>query len=189
MTRNVTTSFRRSAEASFADEVDLVFLTISHASLADDIRVVWDTQDYTVDDNIYVGFPFDITILSDDENPPTAQLAIQNVDPRIGDSIRALTSPPRIRIDLMYTGLSGGTGAIILDESSANILDETSTAIRDNTATFSFGNSIYTADRLFLINITVDIMQITGTLVGWDYLQRVWPGPRAMQSVFPGLFR
>jgi ABC-type tungstate transport system, periplasmic component len=189
MTRNVTTSFRRSAEANFADEVDLCFLTISHQSLADEIRVVWDTQNYVLDGETYIGFPFDINILSDDENPPTAQLAIQNVDPRIGDSVRALTSPPRIKITLMWSGASGQIGAAILDESSTSILDETSDTIRDNTNTFSSSNAIYEADRLFLINVSVDIMQITGTIVGWDYLQRVWPGPRASQQTFPGLFR
>lgn len=188
MPRNITTSFRRSAEANFSDEVDLVFLTISHASLADDIRVVWDTQDWTIDSDVYIGFPFDITILSDDENPPTARLTIQNVDPRIGDSIRALTSPPRLKIVLMFSGSPSFVDDIIYDESSIAILDETSATILDEPG-LSSADIIYYADKLFLINVTVDIMQITGTIVGWDYLQRVWPGPRAMQQTFPGLFR
>ena len=46
MTRNVTTRFRRSTEASFADEVNLVFLTITHPTIVDPIRVVWDTVDW-----------------------------------------------------------------------------------------------------------------------------------------------
>jgi hypothetical protein len=181
MTRNITTSFRRSAEANFSDEVDLCFLTISHPTLDDDIRVCWDTQDYVVSGETYIGFPFDITILSDDENPPTAQLTIQNVDPRIGDSIRQLTSPPRLKIQLLVLTES----APLLDEASNPILDETGATIYDQPEP----TVIYEADRLFLINVTVDIMQVTGTIVGWDYLQRVWPGPRAMQAVFPGLFR
>ncbi len=80
------------------------------------------------------------------------------------------------------------SGDIILDESSASILDESSATILDG-GFVSATDAIYVADKLFLINVTVDIMQISGTIVGWDYLQRVWPGPRAMQAVFPGLFR
>ena len=76
MTRNVTTRFRRSTEASLADEVNLVFLTISHPTIVDPIRVVWDTVDWMYNGNLFLGFPFEITILSDDENPPTAQLSI-----------------------------------------------------------------------------------------------------------------
>ncbi len=186
MTRNITTSFRRAAESSFSDEVDLCFLTITHPSVPESINVVWDTQDYVIDGVNYTGFPFDIMILSDDENPPTARLSIQNVDPAIGETIRQLTSPPRIKIQLMWSGSMSGD--IILDESSASILDESSATILDG-GFVSATDAIYVADKLFLINVTVDIMQISGTIVGWDYLQRVWPGPRAMQAVFPGLFR
>lgn len=356
--------------------------------MTDPIRVVWDTHDFYFAEDVYIGFPFDLTILSDDENPPTAQLTIQNVDPRIGDTIRALTSPPRLKIQLSlssnftYSLLlhfdgadgsqtfvdSGGhnvsvtahnhvqidsaqrvfgsgsalfdgvddyltvaanplfqfgtddftvdfrfripttgiyvfydtnsamnirleTDVALLDENSLPLLDENSLAIsssigpnvavmagadyvmfgttpitadtwyhleiardgsfirmflngdledgapdftditgtspvigRNNSGANQYFNGwleelrvikgipahtgafsmplgpyvpsyadnpdiIYSADKLFLVNVSVDVMQITGNIVGWDYLQRVWPGPRAMQSVFPGLFR
>jgi len=49
--------------------------------------------------------------------------------------------------------------------------------------------AIYTADKLFLTNTKIDAMLVTGTIEGWDYLQRVWPGVRARQDIFPGLFR
>jgi hypothetical protein len=42
---------------------------------------------------------------------------------------------------------------------------------------------------LFLTNVSVNAMAITGNIEGWDYLQRVWPGVRARQSIFPGLFK
>lgn len=403
MTRNITTSFRRSAEASFSDEVDLCFLTLSHDQLDEPIRVVWDTHDFYYGTETFIGFPFDVSILSDDETPPTAQLTIQNVDPRIGETIRRLSSPPRLKIELSLSsdfsyalllhcdGAGGstsfpdsggnnqtvsaigsahvssttkifGSGTVrfngttdwlevaadpsqvlttndftidfrfnlnFLDDNSDyvfydsgtaqieiwippatyhNIRDETNTAITDeslstltdgDTRTLAvFGDNInankiqgttqinadteyhvevtrkngvlrmfldgtqeadeyldvtgftddivdytdddpffganffggelvdgvmdeiriingaaahtedfnpplapyvpsfaaapdiiYSADKLFLINVSVDVMQITGQIVGWDYLQRVWPGPRAMQAVFPGLFR
>jgi Concanavalin A-like lectin/glucanases superfamily/Domain of unknown function (DUF1833) len=390
MTRNVTSAFRRTAESSFSDEVDLCFLTISHPTLSEPIRVVWDTKDFVYDGNTFTGFPFDLEILSDDEQPPQARLVIQNVDPRIGDTIRALTSPPRLKIELLssddfdltvdprietgnidavlllhadgidtsttftdssdsahtvsavgnaqidtaqskFGGASAlfdgtgdgltldgssdfayGSGAFTIDlwvrfnvmptagnkaclydgraaagpntqptiyvENTAGttvikyetdsvgnrIIGTTSltTAVwyhvaltRSGTSTRLFLNGtqegstfsdsivytapasrpalgirgvdlnseplngwldeirikdtaawtanftpetaayaptatiVYSADRLFLTNVTVDVMAISGTIVGWDYLQRVWPGPRAMESSFPGLFR
>jgi Domain of unknown function (DUF1833) len=371
MTRNVTSAFRRTAESSFSDEVDLCFLTISHPTLSEPIRVVWDTKDFIYGGYTWTGFPFDLEILSDDEQPPQARLVIQNVDPRIGDTIRALTSPPRLKIELLssadfdltvdprvesapiggntvllahFDGVDGattttdsgpnshtitfaggveidtaqskfggssvlvpsgswttdssadftwGTGDFSIDfwyrtadvtaqqniigwhannviykpagssaliyYNSANVII-TSTAIVNNTwyhgelsrssgstklfingtqegstyadsnnytgtvikspsdtgsgwwldevrvlkgeaahtanftpetAAYGAGNAtaIYSADRLFLTNVTVDVMAVSGTIVGWDYLQRVWPGPRAMESSFPGLFR
>jgi hypothetical protein len=172
MTRNVTTSFMRSSEARFSDEVDLIFLRIVHPSITT-IRVVNDTTDYLLDTgtglNTYIGFPFDIEILSDDESPPSAKLTIQNVDPRIGDSVRSLLKPPTLSIGLY------------------------SSADWDLTVTprtpIGAPTLIYGAGSLFLTNITVDIIQITGTIVGWDYLQRVWPAERASEANFPALFR
>lgn len=101
MPRNIPVSFRSVAESNYSEEVDLCFVTISHQELAEPIRVVWDTKDYILNGNRYIGFPFDITLLSDDDNPPKAQLTIQNVDRVIGEAIRSMRSPPRLRIDLL----------------------------------------------------------------------------------------
>ena len=100
MPRSTPESFRRSSEANFADEVDLVFLTITHPSITP-VYVVWDTKDYIYNGNTFIGFPFDFAILSDDESTPQARLTIQNVDPRIGDAIRTLMTPPSLKIELL----------------------------------------------------------------------------------------
>ncbi len=176
MSRNVTASFRRISEANFADEVDLIFLHIDHPSITT-IRLVNDTVDYVFIDAVdsppasqtFIGFPFDIEILSDDESPPTARLSIQNVDPRIGDSVRTLMTPPRLAISLYSS-------------TDFNLTVDPHVAIGTPTL-------IYSASRLFLTNVSVDIMTISGTIVGWDYLQRVWPAERATAENFPGLFR
>ena len=169
--RNITLSFRQSAEANFADEVDLCFLTISHPTLIDPIRIVWDTKDFIYGGKTFIGFPFDITILSDDEQPPQAKLTIQNVSPKIGDGLRSLRSPLRLKIELL---------------SSADFVmtNDPRTEVGSPTPTV-----VYSADKLFLTNVSVNVLEITATIQGWDYLQRVWPGQRAQQSNFPGLFR
>ena len=108
-------------------------------------------------------------LLTDDESPPTARLQIQNVSPQIGNSIRALLTPPRLKIEL-------------LSSADFNLTVMPRTEIGSATV-------IYSADQLFLINTSVDAMVISGQIVGWDYVQRVWPAERATQANFPGLFR
>lgn len=171
MTRPLPLSLRRNIEANFSDEVNLIFLTIDHSTLAEPIRVVLDTKNYIYNGDLYIGFPFDITILSDDENPPTARLAIQNVDSEIGAAIRRLTSPPRLRIDLLHS-------------------DDFNITVSPRIAVASPAPDVITlGNHLFLVNVSVNAAEVTGDIKGWDYLQRVWPGRRAMQDTFPGLFR
>lgn len=169
MPRSITASFRKEAEAVFSPEADLCFLTISHTQLSDPIRVVWDTKDYIYGGNTFIGFPFDIQILSDDEGPPKAQLAIQNVDSRIGETIRVLQTPPRLKLEMLST----------LD---FNVNVDPRTAI-------GTPNVVYSFDKAFLTNCKIDFLTVSADIVGWDYLQRVWPGKRATQALFPGLFR
>jgi len=169
--RNITLSFRQAAESNFADEVDLCFLTISHPTLIDPIRIVWDTKDFIYGGNTYIGFPFDITLLSDDEQPPQAKLTIQNVSPKIGDSLRTLRSPLRLKIELLSS-----SDFILSADPRVEVGSPAPTVV-------------YRADKLFLVNVSVNVLEITATIQGWDYLQRVWPGQRAQQSNFPGLFR
>jgi hypothetical protein len=169
MPRNITLSFRKETEAVFSKEVDLCFLTITHPKMADAIRVVWDTKDFIFGGKTFTGFPFDIRILSDDEQPPKATISIQNIDSRIGETIRNLSSPPRLKMQMLST----------LD---FNITVDPRTEV--GTATV-----IYTFDKCFLVNTRVDFLTVSADIVGWDYLQRVWPGKRATQAMFPGLFR
>ncbi len=170
MPRNVTVSVRKELEAQFSPEANLIFLTISHNLLdTTPIRVVNDTKDFIYGGNNWTGFPFDIQIYSDDEQPPKAQLAIQNVDSQIGETIRTLTTPPRLKLELLST------------------LDFDLTVVpRTEIGTATV---VYYFDKAFLTNVKVDFLQVTGDIVGWDYLQRVWPGVRATQDKFPGLFR
>lgn len=169
MPRSVTASFRKEAEAIFSPEADLCFLTISHPLLLDPIRVNWDTKDYIYGGKTFTGFPFEITIYSDDESPPKAQLTIQNVDSRIGETVRSLATPPRLKLELLST------------------LDfDTTVTPRTEIGT---ANVVYSFDRAFLTNCKVDFLAVTAEIEGWNYLQRVWPGKRGTQDLLPGLFR
>lgn len=169
MPRTISTGFRHSTQAPFADEVALIFCTITHPLISDPIRVVNDTVDFTYGGSSFIGFPFDITIMSDDDQPPTAKLEFQNVDTAIGLAIQTLRSAPRLKLEL-------------LSSQDFNLTVRPRTPIGSPAAE-------YVADKLFLSNVSVDAMIISAEIVGWDYLQRTWPGRRATQNILPGLFR
>jgi len=171
MPRNVTLSIRKELEAEFSPEANIIFLTITHALLSVPITVVNDTKDYVYRGITFTGFPFDIQIYSDDEQPPKAQLVIQNVSVQIGQTIMSLTTPPRLKLELCST-LDFNIGVTPVVE-----LVPGSTTVA------------YQFDQAFLTNVKVDFLQISADIVGWDYQQRVWPGVRATQNLFPGLFR
>lgn len=83
------------------DEVVLVLLTIDHASLDDPIRVVDNTKDITSNGNTFTAFPFEITLPSDGDAAPKAQLTIANVDRSIGDALDQITTAPTVKMQLI----------------------------------------------------------------------------------------
>lgn len=169
MPRSITAIFRKEAEAIFSPEADLCFITITHPLLIDPIRVNWDNKDYIYGGNTFIGFPFEITLLSDDENPPKATLTIQNIDSRIGETIRGLVNPLRLKLELLST------------------LDFDTTV--DPRTEIGTANVVYSFDKAFLTNCKVDDLTVSADIEGWNYLQRVWPGKRGTQDLLPGLFR
>lgn len=177
MPRTVPDSYRWSTESQFSEEVDLIFLTISHSSIATPIRIVGDTVNYfwRVDGDgnplRWTGFTFDIALLSDDDSTPKAQLSVQNIDQQIGLAIANLRTSPRLEIQLLCS-----------QDFDLNERPRIPKASAEPTV-------LYAAHALWLVNVKVDDFQVTGDIQGWDYLQRAWPGPRATQDALPALFR
>lgn len=170
MTREISASLRQALELQESEEALIVFLTITHPSIDPPIRVCSDTVDYVWDGETYIGFPFDCELLSDNDEPPTAKLSIQNVDRKIGEAVRLLDSAPRLRIDVL--------AASWFNESADPRVALGDTPVAD-----------YTADKLFLTNIEADALAVKADIVSWNYTQEVWPGIRATQDRLPGIFR
>lgn len=170
MPRILSASLRREIERQETDEALIAFLTITHPDLDAAIRVCSDGVDYVWGGETFIGFPFDAQLLTDGDQPPVAQLAVQNVDRRIGNSLRSLTGPARLRLDIV--------AASWFDRSAAPRLPIAAEPSAE-----------YTADKLFLANVKCDDLQITADIVSWNYLQDIWPGLRATQNRLPGLFR
>ncbi len=151
-------------------ELLLVFMTITHPTLTDVIRVVSDPRDFMLDGNQHIGFRFDIRLLTDNEAAPFAQLTIQNVDKRIPIALLEVNQPARVHIQ-------------VIAGSECNLEEAPCTELGKNTP------RVYNAPMLYLTEVEGDAMQITGRIVSWDYTQELWPGMMATKDRFPGLFR
>ena len=80
----------------------LVLLEISHASLAESIKLANNKVNVTSGVDEYIGFPFEI-ILPDSkaDSPPTAKIRIDNVSREIGQAIRLISTPPSVTISIV----------------------------------------------------------------------------------------
>lgn len=170
MPRTISASLARALNRQETEEVLIVFLKIEHESLDPPIRICTDTVDYIWQGETYIGFPFDVTILSDTDQPPRARLSVQNVDRRIGKAIRGLTSPARLRLDVI--------AAQWFNESAEPRVPLGTEPVPD-----------YTADKLFLVDVEGTTLTIEGEIASWNYTQETWPGLRGTQDRLPGLFR
>lgn len=88
--------------AQETDEVYIILLTISHEQLTPSIRVGSDVVNTISRGETFVSYPFEIQLPSDEEDaPPKAQLAIDNVSPEIAKNLRSITSPASFLIEVV----------------------------------------------------------------------------------------
>lgn len=173
MPRNLTSAFRKDLEASRASDVVLMFVTFSHELWLDSVRLVNDVVDYTYNGAKFIGYPFKLQILSDDERPPKGQFVIQNVDRRLGELVHKQVFAPKLRIEILAgsgwnTAIDGGTNSRL-----------------------PIGTPVpeYVASRLQLWDVTVTVNTITATFGPPDITSELWPAARATKQNTPGLFR
>ena len=169
MPRAISASLRDLLQRQESGEAVLFFITLDHADLAEPIRVVSDGVDYEWQGETWTGFPFDIELLTDGESAPRAQLTIQNVDRRIGDTVRDLSGQIAMRMDIV----------------AASEFDQSATP-RTPIGTPPIE---YTAAHLVLSNVSVDVLQVTADIVSYDYSQDAYPARRATQDRYPALYR
>lgn len=101
MRTTLSAPMRRAMHAQQTGEAVIVLLTLSHALLPEPIRVTSNGEDVTSEGQLYLRFPFDITLPPEsDDAPPQVQLRIDAVDQRIVTSIRELQGAPTVQIAL-----------------------------------------------------------------------------------------
>lgn len=92
----------QSAFAQETEEVWLVLLTMTHASLPDSLRFVSNFASVTSRGQVYIAFPFEIEFPDQDaDNSGEARVTIDNVDRQIVQTIRDISSPPEVTLEVV----------------------------------------------------------------------------------------
>lgn len=180
--RTLSTPFRNEIEAQDSAEVALIFATITHPDLFDAVRVVSEGDggysvkngqivNYRYNGELYLGCPFRIELVTDNDRPPRGKVTLPDIDGRIGIEVLPLVDSPKIKLDvLVASDFSAGVDG-------DNARTPTGTPVVE-----------YSADHLFLSNVSGDAMMIEGTLTGVDYTAEPWPKIRTTQDRLPGLY-
>jgi len=102
MSRDVSTQARSSLFAQQTDEVYLCKLKISHTSWASDFHFINDRVPHTDGGGQeWIGCPFSITLPSENEDEmPQVTLAIDNVDRVIVQTLRQLSTPCTVVLEV-----------------------------------------------------------------------------------------
>ena len=102
MTRSLSLAARRAVNAQETAEVFLLLLTLDHPDLAEPIRVVNNLEPIISRGHSFVAYPFEIAL--PDEDPDTVArvtLRIDNVDREIVRSLRSITSPLSVSLEVV----------------------------------------------------------------------------------------
>ena len=99
-------SLARSAFAQETDGIWLILLTISHADLTDDIRVVHNPVAIMSRGMNFVGFAFELSLPIDSpDRAPVAELRIDNVSQEIAQAVRSISSAPTVTIEVIQAAV------------------------------------------------------------------------------------
>lgn len=167
--RQTTPAIRSDLQSAASPNAVLAFLTIRHRNLVEPIRVVSDPIDFSVDGVLYIGCPFDIVLLTDEDQAPMTSIRVQNVDRRIGEAIRTVNDRATVTLEVRSTA-------------DFDLATVPRTEVGPSSVIYGFSN-------FDLIDVTVTPIEVSGTLMLRDFTQEPWPGKRATQSRCPGLFR
>jgi hypothetical protein len=83
-------------------EAIIPLIEITHDDLTEPIRVARNDQNIVSNGNTYIGYPFDVAMPGNPaEGAIGARITIDNVDRAIIAALRALTSPPEVKIQIV----------------------------------------------------------------------------------------
>lgn len=83
------------------DEVWLVLIEITHADMAQTIRVVNNTEAIVSNSQTFVGLPFAIEFPDEGERPGEARISIDNVNRQIVEAVRSISTPPNVKLQVI----------------------------------------------------------------------------------------
>ena len=95
----------KALEAVFAQQTDEVFLfllTLSHADLAESLRVTNNSVNILSNGELYTAYPFTLTLPSEQEGQiTTARLTIDNIDRMIVEAIESISTAATVEFSLI----------------------------------------------------------------------------------------
>lgn len=95
-------TFTHELQADNSGDPLLILLTIAHADLPEPLRFVRDRVDCISRGHTFTAFGFDFAAPGDgDDGASSARIVIENIDRRIVETIRALTSPPTVHVEIV----------------------------------------------------------------------------------------
>lgn len=148
------------------------FLVIEHPNISEAIRVVSDYFDYEIDGQTYIAMPFDVAPLTDNDQTPSAEIRVQNIDRRIGQALEVDMAGFRARVSAF-----------------AHSSDDFDLSVEPRVPLDAMNlPRIYSFQQFELADVRVDPVEITGRVTLIDIAQEPWPFIRATADRFPGLF-
>lgn len=95
-------TFTHELQADSSSDPLLILLTITHADLGAPLRFVANTVDIVSRSNTFTAYGFGFAAPGDGDGGSTAaRIIIDNIDRRIVDTIRALTTPPSVLVEIV----------------------------------------------------------------------------------------
>ena len=100
----ITSAAKAALFAGQTDKVFLTLLTLTHPSPPLTLRFVNDNKDITSNGDLFIAFPFQIILPSSVANElDVARLLIDNIDRGITTSIRNLSTPATIKLEVVLS--------------------------------------------------------------------------------------
>lgn len=161
---------RRSMEQETSPDAAMVFAEIVHGSLDETIRLAADGADWLFEGVTYSKGGFEISLVTDDENPPTAKFAFPNINRAMMAKLETLTDPAEVRL-------------AVVSSAYFNIAADPRAPKAGMTPV-----AFYEAKHLLFTDVSITAEAVTGTLRARDLRQEIWPGRRATPDQLPGLW-
>lgn len=169
MNRAISVRMTDAFNRATSDASAIVFLTLSHADLAEPIRLVRDAVDYVRGGELWTGLLFEVSLLAETDRMPTATLSVPHVDAVIGATLRTLDGPISAAIEVV-----------------AGVDFDGATVPRQEIGT---AEVLYAARALRLYGVEVKVDIVTGELRRRGTPDsEPWPLLSGTQDLLPGLY-
>lgn len=167
--RSISAAIRNELEASQSGDFPVVFAEITEGGLSIPVKVTSDTQNYVLSGSTWVGWSFDLTLPSDEEDQSKARISIQNVDSYMVSQLMEIATPLRISLKIFMR--------------SQFTTADPAVAIGSPDPVMNFRRTLY------ITNVQITDELIIGDVVGDDFSVEPWPYGRVTRARFPGHYR